>query len=324
MNTIAKIATICQSGNYFPTVEENRRAMLKRLSLALKHKPDLVCLPETFCTPTTQGGLENKAETLPGATTDEVTKLARLHNCYVICPIFTQRQGRFWNTAVIIDRKGDIMGVYDKLHPVTSSSDYTTMEDGITPGAAAPVFELDFGRIGVQICFDIHFPETWAALAQKGARAVFWASAYNGGFPLQAYAWLYHYYVISAVSTEKARIIDPCGTILAETDYQNNIVVREINLDFAVCHYDFNYSLPDCLQEAYPGRVEIRTHWDAGHFLVEPREAGLTISHLKEELGFIDIQEYIQHHQNAYTALRAGQTPLAQKAAHGDRPMYSK
>ena len=153
---------------------------------------------------------------------------------------------------------------------------------------------------------------------------VFWSSAYNGGFPLQVYAWLHHYYVVSSVCTEKSRIIDPCGTILAETDYHTNIIVRDVNLDYAVCHYDFNYSIPDRILAAFPGQVEIRPHWDAGHFLVEPLNPGLTIAQLQKELGFISVQEYAMLHQNSYTMLRVGKEPIPQQAAHGDRPMYQK
>jgi hypothetical protein len=253
-----------------------------------------------------------------------VSRLARQQSCYVVCPVITHREGRCWNSAVVIDRSGEILGVYDKNHPVTSSSDYTVFENGMAPGSRAPVFDLDFGRVGIQICFDIQFPETWAELARQGARLVLWPSAYNGGFPLQAYAWLHHYYVISSVMTDKSRIIDPCGTILAETDPQMNLIGREINLDFAVCHYDFNYSIPDRILEAYPGKVEIRTLWDAGHFIIEPKDDRLTIAQLQAEFGFVTVEEYRALHARAYAQIHAGNVPVPQQAAHGDRPMYSK
>jgi len=120
------------------------------------------------------------------------------------------------------------------MHPVTTSSDYTVFEGGTAPGGrlsdgAALTFDLDFGRIGIQICFDAGFPETWQALADQGARIVFWPSAYNGGFPLRVYAYLHHYYVVSSVRTDKSRIIDPCGTILAQTDDLASIIYRDIN-----------------------------------------------------------------------------------------------
>jgi beta-ureidopropionase len=325
MSTRARIATICQSGNFHPTVVENNAEILNRLNLALKQNPDLVCLPESFSAASvSKETVADLAETIPGPTIDAFAKRAREHHCYILCPVFTYREDRFWNSVVVIDRSGSILGIYDKLHPVTSTSDYTQFEHGITPGSQVPVFDLDFGRIGIQICFDILFPDSWAELARKGASMVVWSSAYNGGYPLQVYAGLHHYYIVSSVCTEKSRIIDPCGTILAETDYQSNIIVRDINLDYAVCHYDFNYSIPDRILAAYPGQVEIRTHWDAGQFLIEPIDPGLTISRMQSELGFITIQEYATRHQKGYAAIREGKLPTPQQAAHGNRSAYQK
>jgi beta-ureidopropionase len=325
MNTRARIVTICQSGCYQNTIEGNNGEMLKRLELALKLTPDLVCLPESFSSASVPRDVVAKvAESVPGPTTDLFARQAQLHHCYILCPVFTHRGGQYWNSVVLIDRKGNILGFYDKLHPVTSTSDYTQFEQGITPGSTTPVFDLDFGRIGIQICFDALFSNGWAELARKGARIVFWPSAYNGGFPLQAYAWLHHYYVVSSVSTEKSRIIDPCGSILAETDQQVNIIWRDINLDYAVCHNDFNYSIPDRILAVYPGKVEIRPHWDEGHFFLEPLDPGVTVAGLQSEFGFITVQEFASLHRNAYRAARTGKDPSPQKAAHGDRPMYQK
>jgi hypothetical protein len=216
------------------------------------------------------------------------------------------------------------VGIYDKVNPVTSTADYTLMERGVTPGTAVPVFDLDFGRVGIQICFDAGFPETWQVLAAQGAKAVFWPSAYNGGFPLQAYAYLHHYYVISAVRSERSRIIDPCGRILAETDPLCQVIWRDINLDYVVCHSDFNYSIPDRLLQAYPGRVEVRSYKDDAHFVVEPLDGTLTTAQLQSEFGFESTAEYHERHRRAYRALREGGQAPAQEAAHGRRPMYSK
>ena len=325
MSTRARIATVCQGRNFYPSVEENRAYVIGLLDLALCQKPDLVCLPEAFPTASIPAspGVE-LAETVPGPTTDAVAKRAREHRCYVICPIQTKREGVCWNSAIVIDRQGGILGIYDKVQPVTSSSDYTLFEDGVTPGSELPVFDLDFGRVGVQICFDAGFPEGWAELAHKGARAVFWPSAYNGGFPLQVYAYLHHYYVISAVRADKSRIIDPCGVVLVETDGLANAIYRDINLDFCVSHYDFNYSIPDRIMETYPGRVEVRSHLDDAHFVVEPIDDRVTVAQLQQEFGFESTFQYHQRHREAYHRLRQGKAPHPQTAAHGDRPMYEK
>ena len=320
----ARIATICQAGRFYRSVEENRKHVMKLLDLALRQKPDLVCLPEAFTTVNVDKPVEEAAESIPGPTTEIVGEKAKQAGCYVICPIKTRRNGRIWNSAVIIDRSGEIFGIYDKVHPVTTSSDYTVFEGGVTPGGEVPVFDLDFGRIGIQICFDIGFPESWQELSDKGAKIVFWPSAYNGGFPLQVYAYLHHYYVVSSVRSDKSRIIDPLGRVLAETDFHVNVVFRDINTDFVVAHYDFNYSIPDRIMKTYAGRVEIRSHGDDGHFLVEPIDDDLSTEQLMKEFGFESTFQYHERHRKAYERILQGKKPLPQRAAHGDRPQYSK
>ena len=321
----ARIATVCQGGHFCNSVEENRKYVMGLLDLALLQKPDLVCLPEAFTTVSvTDTSAAELAETVPGPTTDGVAKRAKEHGCYIICPIRTKRDSKIWNSAVVIDRSGEILGIYDKVQPVTTSSDYTVFENGVTPGREIQVFNLDFGRIGIQICFDIGFPEGWEKLCQNGARMVFWPSAYNGGFPLQVYAYLHHYYVVSSVRSDKSRIIDPCGVILAETDQLVNVIYRDVNLDFVVSHYDFNYSIPDEIMKTYPSRVEIRTHRDDGHFLIEPIDDTLTTEQLRKEFGFEPTFQYHERHREAYRLIHQGKAPVAQRAAHGDRPQYSK
>ncbi|MHC5054470.1 MAG: carbon-nitrogen hydrolase family protein [Planctomycetota bacterium] len=265
------------------------------------------------------------AEPVPGPTTDAVAKRARDAGSYVICPIRTRRDGREWNSAVVIGRAGDVVGVYDKAHPVTTSHDYTVFEEGVAPGAEdPPVFDLDFGRVGVQICYDAGFPETWRCLAEKGARAVFWASAYHGGMPLQAYAYVHHFYVVTSVRPQVSRIIDPCGRVVAATDLNVDIAVRDVNLDFAVCHYDFNYSIPELIMEAYPGRVRISSYRDDGHFIVEPMDPEVTTEALRKKFGFETTAHYHDRHREAFALLHAGKDAPPQQAAHGDRPMYAK
>ncbi|MBS7614810.1 carbon-nitrogen hydrolase family protein [Candidatus Bathyarchaeota archaeon] len=324
MGRNTRVATVCQGGNFHNTVEANREYIMKLLDLALKQKPDIVCLPETFTAASITKPIEELAETVPGPTSGAVAQRAKKHSCYIICPIFTLREGKIWNSAIIIDRNGEVAGIYDKVHPVTSSSDYAVFEKGVTPGAEVPVFDLDFGRIGIQICFDINFPESWRKLSENGVKMVFWPSAYNGGFPLQVYAYLHHYYVVSSVCTEKSRIVDPCGVILAETDKNMSIVYRDVNLDYVVSHYDFNYSIPDKIMATYPSRVKIRSHIDEGQFLVEPADETLTTEQLQKEFGFESAFEYFQRHAKAYNRIFQDKRPVPQKAAHGERPMYEK
>jgi len=324
-NTCCRVATVCQGRRFFRTVDENRSHILGLLDLALAQKPDLVCLPETFTTASVPfNNAAEVAEPLSGPTITAVAERARRHASYILCPILTTRDGAVYNSAVLLDRSGNISGIYDKRHPVTTSYDYAVVESGVRPGGPLPVFECDFGRIGVQICFDSGFPEDWEELARRDVRLVLWPSAYNGGGRLRHFAALHHYYVVTAVSTDNARIIDPCGTVLAETNGQVSVAVQDISLDFAVCHYDFNYSIPDRLLAAYPGRVEVRTHWDDAVSLVEPTDPTLTVAQMQADLGFESWRQYYDRHRATYAAIARGATPEPQAAAHGRRPAYAK
>jgi len=297
------------------------------LDEALKAGPDLVCLPEAF---TTMGmadlTIDQRAETVPGPTTDAAAKRARENRCYVICPIKRKDGEAYRNTAVILDRTGCVAGMYDKACPVTTTPDYTVVEGGVTPGAEdIPVFDLDFGRIGIQICFDLGFPENWACLARKDARLVFWPSAYDGGFPLRCFAYLHHYYVVSSVRSGASRIIDPLGAIGEETEPDRLVVQRDINLDFFVYHNDFNRSVADRIAGRYRDRVAV---WDSApgssHTVVEPVVSDLSTGEIRRSIGIEPTAQYHQRHRDAYRYLRSGEAAPPQAAAHGDRAQYGE
>jgi beta-ureidopropionase len=325
MGSIARIATVCLSGQFKPTVADNVEHVLGLVDTALREKTDLICLPEAFSDVGVAAPPAETAEALDGPTVAACARKAREGGCYIVCPIHTLEEGAVYNSAIVLDRRGEVAGVYHKLCPVTTSPDYTILEEGITAGQALPVLDLDFGRIGIQICFDIGFPENWQALAEQGVRLVLWPSAYDGGFPLRVYAYQHHYYVVSSTRSGRSRIIDPCGEILAETTDATPVIHRQINLDYAVAHLDWNTAIPDRILAKYGDRVEVR-QWDKGsaHFVVEPRDEALTCAQLQAEFGFETTATYHERHRRAYARLNAGLPPEPQCALHGTRPQWGK
>ena len=155
---------------------------------------DLVVLPETWTG-------HDAPETLEGKTITTVAVLARKHNAYIVCPLDRKEGNRRYNSAVLIDRKGRVAGVYDKVFPYWSEFDLVPPVD---IGGKVPVFEADFGRLGIAICFDVNFPEVWQALADHGAELVVWPSAYSAGSSLQAHAINHHYYIVTSTLSPTA------------------------------------------------------------------------------------------------------------------------
>jgi len=98
---------------------------------------------------------------------DRVGQLCRKHRMHVVGGVMIPRAGRYYNAAVMQDPTGAVIAVYEKTHLPANERPYTT------PGDRLPVFDTAFGRVGLLICWDILFPETYATLALQGADIVF-------------------------------------------------------------------------------------------------------------------------------------------------------
>ena len=140
---------------------------------------DLAILPETTVT-ATAGPVSERAVRLDGKVRENFAALARKHKTYIVASMDLAEDGpegtSYANAAVLFDRRGEVAGIYRKAHPVAVLGT-DELEGGITPGREFPVFDCDFGRLGIQICWDVQFEDGWAALAAKGAEVVAWPSA---------------------------------------------------------------------------------------------------------------------------------------------------
>jgi len=307
------ISTTAFQGQGGPTIQDNIEKAARLIDRAAQDRPDIVCLPETFAYLGVPHGLAAEvAEPVPGPITEMAMARAKQYDTNIICPLLEKYGEVVYNSAVVIDRKGEIVGIYHKLHPVTTSFDFTQFEGGVTPGTEPKVFDLDIGRIGILICFDIQWPAAWAALAGMGAEVVFWPSAYDGGFPLQARAWDHHYYVVSAVKSTYARIIDINGEILMRAGQRSPVIGMQIDLEKRYFHTDFNASQISAIKEKYGRDVTIRLCHEEGGMTVESNRPDLTVEDLMAEFDLELVPDYIARHDRAEIFTRAGQKAASQ------------
>lgn len=104
---------------------------------------------------------------VPGQLTDMVAAIARKYNMYIIAPIYEAVGNKVYNTAVVFDRQGDIMGKHRKtVLPVLETWLVST-------GDKYEVFETDFASIAVATCWEIFYPEISSIYALKGADIIF-------------------------------------------------------------------------------------------------------------------------------------------------------
>jgi beta-ureidopropionase len=299
---IVRVATLSQAGSFCRSVEGNREHVASLVDQAGHAGVDLVCLPEAFTARNVPvRGAAEVAEPLPGPTTERFAALARKHRCYVVCPLYSRHDGLLWNSAVLLDREGAIAAVYDKACP---AADQAGFEGGVTPGAPARCLRLDFGTIGVQICFDLEFGAGWAGLAAEGARLVVWPAAHDGGLRVRARALEHGFHVVTAVRDGAARAIDPCGGVVAETSPQERFRVARLNLDYAVAYAPGEGGVRARVRERYGDRVEVTWHPGEARLLVASLDGGPPAEAVARELGLEAPAAARARHEAAYREAR--------------------
>lgn len=125
---------------------------------------------------------------VPCETTEKIAAAAKKNQIYVIVGCFEIRddKGNFSNSMLIFDRQGTIVGRYFKMHPAVGEppSLYPPLPSDaeylMQAGTELPVFDLDFGRIGILTCYDGYFPEPFRVLSLKGAEIIIWPNARGG------------------------------------------------------------------------------------------------------------------------------------------------
>jgi beta-ureidopropionase len=308
MPRIVRIATIAMNGQGGPTVAANRQRMAGLIEQALSEKPDILAIPESFTLANLAEPLISEmAEDVPGPTLEMAAAYAHDHNTYLLCPILARRPDGLHIEAFLLDRSGQIAGSYQKHHPVVEGSAYTRVEFGSRPGSAVPVFDTDFGRIGVQICFDAEYRDSWEALDKAGAEIIFWLSAYDGGRSISSKAWTYHRFVASAVGGTYARILNIMGETLAMTGEHDPIIACDIDLDTALFHMDFNLTQIPAIRAKYGPDISMHMYHEENYFTLQSRRADLPVSQVAAEFNLEPLKEYIQRNQRLQDALRSGE-----------------
>jgi len=147
---------------------------------------------------------------------------------YIVAGVLEQDGDVVYNTAVFLDREGNLAGKYRKVCLPREE-----IEGGVSPGQSFPVFETDFGTVGIMICWDVTFPEPARALAMEGADVIMlpiW-----GGIETLARARSIENQVYLVSSTYggdlQTGIFDLEGKLLGEANPESPVVVVEVDLD---------------------------------------------------------------------------------------------
>jgi len=144
--------------------------------IAIEKGAHIICFQELFTTHWFPREMNKRyfslAEGTDGFTIGTMQELAKRFGVVLICPIFEIEEDSFYNSAIVIDAGGEILGSYRKIHipqiPLWEERYYFS-----SGNHGFPVFKTKFAPIGIQICWDNFFPEGARILALKGAKILF-------------------------------------------------------------------------------------------------------------------------------------------------------
>jgi predicted amidohydrolase len=268
---------------------------------------DIAALPEMAVNGGRKGTAAEVSYPLEGLVLDVMGAKAREHQCYIVVPLYlvdNREKGRYSNAAALLDRNGGVAGIYRKVFAVVNHGEETA-EGGVTPGSDFPVFDCDFGRVGIQICYDMAFDEGWESLRRKGAELIVWPSQWPGQINPARRALSGRCFVLSSTWRNNASLLDPTGHILREIR-EDGVFVEQIDLDYALLSWQPALRNGAAFAETFGAR--------AGYRYSEVEDSGIFWSNdptmpIAEMVRALDLEtqtEAWQRCRNVLSRLRGG------------------
>lgn len=238
-------------GIQFEPIIGDKNANFKKVEGFLeKHatlKPDIIVLPELFNTGILpKDSFAENAEDLNGLTISKLSKWSKRFKCYIVGGSFAEKasNGKFLNTTVCLNPRGEIISKYSKTHMFSYFGHYES--DLFKPGEELAIAQTPWGKIGFSICYDLRFPEVYRNLSLNGVTMIFTPSAWP-------YPRLDHWLTLNKsraienqcfiiavnqigntvngiVNLGNSMIIDPWGTIIANAGEKEGVIYSSLSL----------------------------------------------------------------------------------------------
>ncbi|MDD3927424.1 MAG: carbon-nitrogen hydrolase family protein [bacterium] len=268
----------------------------ERIRSVGRNKPDLVLLAEIFGNHPAEMTMETVAEaaqTVPGPITEELSALAGEFGTYIAFGLLRRDGERFYNSLVLLDRKGKPVWTYDKVSPMAAEM----VDGGISPGAKPSSFDCDFGRVGGAICFDINFAELGEFYWRQNTELLLFSSAFPAGKLLDHWAVRYGFAVAGSTWYADNRIIDCTGAVVGRTSDILPYTTTVMNLNRRVVHMDYNLEKIDRMLSRYAGDVLVEDMRDEAVCMITSLKPGLEVADLIQEFEVETLPDYLDRNR---------------------------
>lgn len=167
----------------YPEKQRSLAQVEAYMDKVMPEKPDLVALGEMFQCPYVTKNFPLYAEEEGGDTWQRLSQLAAKHQVYLSAGTVPELDGgKVYNTAYVFDRQGRQIAKHRKVHlfdiDVEGGQSFKE-SDTLSAGNQVTVFDTEFGKIGICVCFDFRFPELGRLMALKGAKLILVPAAFN-------------------------------------------------------------------------------------------------------------------------------------------------
>ena len=233
---------------------ENVRTVKTYLEKIKDENPDFVILPEMFCCPYQTENFPIYAEKEGGPVWQQLSGYAKQYGIYLIGGSMPEKdaEGNVYNTSYIFDREGKQIGKHRKVHlfDIDIKGGQTFKEsDTLTAGDSDTVFDTEFGKIGVMLCFDIRFPELSRMMVNDGVKVIFVPAAFNmttgpahWELSFRTRALDNQIYMVGCapardvsagyISWGHSIVTDPWGRVIDMLDEKKGILLAELDMDY--------------------------------------------------------------------------------------------
>ncbi|MBG89466.1 MAG: carbon-nitrogen hydrolase family protein [Verrucomicrobiales bacterium] len=214
------------------TAEGNCKVYAPYVAEAAAKKADLVVLGETITIYGTGLSYAEAAEPIPGPSSRYFSGLAQKHDLHIIVGLLEKARHLIYNVAILIGPDGKIIGKYRKTCLPRGEAD-----GGVSPGNEFPVFQTEFGKVGMMVCYDAFFPEVARQLTINGAEVI--ALPVWGCNPelASARATENSVYLVSSTFTDhnqnwiKTAIFNHEGEMIQQAKKWGEVVIAEVDLN---------------------------------------------------------------------------------------------